>query len=102
MYGPVRGLMLLSEEDADAAIKDQWAVDASLPYEYPADFDTAKAAKAGEDAAAKRAATAEGPKPKARTKDEPKAEAKEEPKEGFTEPMARAAEYQTRVSKPKE
>lgn len=101
MYGPVRGLMHLPEDEADAAIKDQWAVDARTTYEYPADFDQTKAIKAAEDAAAKRAAAAEGPKAKVKTRDEPKAEVKEEPKEGLIDSSARS-DYQTRVSKPKE
>ena len=102
-YGPVRGLMLLSDDEADAAIKDGWAADAQATYEFPADFDVAKATKSAEVAAVKRAAAAEGPKPK---KAEPKEEPKEEPAKEESEPVAKAtddkAAYQTRVSKPKE
>jgi hypothetical protein len=95
--------MLLPDDEADAAIKDGWGVDAQSTYEYPSDFDVAKATKAAEDAAVKRAAAAEGPKPKRESKP---AEVKEDAKEE-SEPVAKAADdnkaaYQTRVSKPKE
>lgn len=100
IYGPVRGLLTLPDDEADAAIKEGWAVDASVAYEIPADLDVEKATKAAVRAAEKRAKAADEPK----EAEKPKAARAEQPKTDEADAAVKSTEasYQTRVSKPKE
>jgi len=107
VYGPVRGIMTLSDEEADKAIKDGWAVDASTTYAVADDFDVEKATKAAE-AFDKKRREADAPKeekPAAKKEAEKPVEpvkADEKPEGDTTAKSTESAAYQTRVSKPKE
>lgn len=101
IYGPTTGLVTLEDAEAEAAIKDGWAVDPYTAYEFPAGFDVEKATKAAVKAHEKRN------KPAAPAAEEKPAPKKAEEKVESTkadEPMKTTddASYKTRVSKPKE
>lgn len=77
LYGPHRGIRELDLDEAAAAVKDQWAVNAWEAYELK-DHNAAKAAAAA-DAAAERWAKGE-PLPKPTPKPLPKEPEAEAPK----------------------